>query len=279
MGKSKSSQRREKIKILLQEGYAHDQAIAIAFSMFPDKRRVKSRDYVSKYRRSGKTAWQEQSERRKGGHAVNAWIAEPQQLCEAVTAEFCAVCGEFYANTILKAGTIQDASDSIRQAAKKEQIRGGGYRTRGPLLWQLHIMKLNAWYLRHAEHCAMVEELEFYQGSGFVAVPPSVIWIESFGTRSQNKLADRFMKLWKDQENEDPFRDYTRRPLKPSEYSDSMIRQLEMIWKTLDTSVDRTRKRLDLPSRRVEGEKWLDVADSELRLSPQPQIQSEELPF
>tara|TARA_Y100000310_G_C20462492_1_gene706034 strand:- start:560 stop:856 length:297 start_codon:yes stop_codon:yes gene_type:complete len=63
------------------------------------------------------------------------WVDE--QRCEA--------CGEEYSS--FRCGVSwDDGVDAVRQANIRN---GGGYRSRGPVLWAMRVIKLDAWYLRH----------------------------------------------------------------------------------------------------------------------------------
>ena len=61
----------------------------------------------------------------------------------------CRVCGERIEQW--RAGiTWEDGTQAIRDAAENQGIEGGGYRTRGPVLYAMHYLKLKAWWDRHS---------------------------------------------------------------------------------------------------------------------------------
>jgi hypothetical protein len=83
---------------------------------------------------------------------VNADIPEPRSPGRWVTRYECR-CGARYSD--FRSGLRW--SDGV-QAVRQINGEGGGFRTRGPVLWALRCMKLDAWFIVHA----ICEQLEHY---------------------------------------------------------------------------------------------------------------------
>ena len=266
--------RAEKIKILLAEGYPQKQAIAIAYSMIPEKKKRATKP--SPYRREGLRAYEAQ-QRARGGSIVNPTINEPSQICEPLDGEMCGVCGEFYHEvTLLGKSGIDRASRRIRRAAGGWN-KGGGYRTRGPLLWAMHVEKMEMWYERHLNHCMIFDGYESL-GLEIVPIPPSIIWVESFGNSALKKLGDKFGALYSAAQD-DPFRNYESMPLRPDEYTHQMKQLLKKIRLLIDRSAEKNRRRKKLPSRIKEGQAWDQMANEQLRPALTLVNDREDLPF
>lgn len=239
----------QKTKILIEEGYPPKQAYAIAHKMLdkkPRKKRKKKRKFTPIPKE--KTAWERQQPRRKGA-IVNESMPRPNPYCEPVDSEMCGICGEYYAEVVLNAGGIQEASDRIRSRAGGWE-KGGGYRSRGPLLWTMHILKLEAWYERHFSHCEIAMQFESYGQP--VPFPPSIIWSESFGTPQLKRLSDQWANLYELELKKDPF---STGVLLPSEYSPQMNRLLVKIQQLVNRQEPK-RRRLELPNRQQAFEIW-----------------------
>jgi hypothetical protein len=81
---------------------------------------------------------------------ANPRAPEPDPPGPWVDADTCTACAEDYTRWV--AGiTFDDGVQALRQAAKADGDLGGGYRSRGPVLWRMRILKLEAWYERHLE--------------------------------------------------------------------------------------------------------------------------------
>ena len=81
---------------------------------------------------------------------VNAAIDLPVSPGPWVDARRCD-CGEDY-KTFRAWPSFEDAAFRIR-VANGGFGEGGGFRSRGPVLWMMRVMKLEAWYLAH-QACA-----------------------------------------------------------------------------------------------------------------------------
>lgn len=82
------------------------------------------------------------------GRSVNPVIALPKPPGPWVDDERCSVCGADYDDH--KAGVTFDAATTNLRAAAGGFAEGGGYRSRGPVLHMMRVMKLADWYQTHA---------------------------------------------------------------------------------------------------------------------------------
>lgn len=100
-------------------------------------------------RAAGKKAKTPRSARRPfGGVIVNADIPAPRPPGGWVDETKNHVTGELFRNFRPRpAITFDDGVELVRRAARRQGIPGDGYRSRGPVLWAMHVLKLDAWYL------------------------------------------------------------------------------------------------------------------------------------
>jgi len=89
----------------------------------------------------------------------------------------CRVCGERIDQWRAHI-TWEDGTRLIRQAAENQGIDGGGYRTRGPVLYAMHVLKQQAWWNRHATGGCLDLWREF---DGQVPFPKPVVWACFYG--------------------------------------------------------------------------------------------------
>jgi hypothetical protein len=219
----------------------------------------RGRPIKSIYRRDDLTAREAQKRRRKGA-VVNETIPRPKPPCKGLDEEKCEVCGEFVKEVKLGANDVQAASQLIRRSAGG-WAAGGGYRSRGPLLWAMHVNKLERFYLRHLEHCELQFMYQEETGSIFVPLPPSIVWAESFGDELESQLAQLFQQQLAAEEEDEPFRDWRSQPMAPAEYSPQMTITLLRLRELLDSQQEKNRKKLGLPSRREAGDLWDEEAN------------------
>ena len=66
--------------------------------------------------------------------------------------EHCLGCGDDYKRWHPHALSFSEAVHELRAAAKGEGDDGGGFRSRGPVLWRMRCAKMQAWILEHY-HC------------------------------------------------------------------------------------------------------------------------------
>lgn len=83
------------------------------------------------------------------GPTVNPLCREPSSPGPWVDSRRCAVCGALY-DDYRGASDFGEQAQELRGAARSEGDPGGGYRSRGPVLWRMRCAKLTAWYLEHA---------------------------------------------------------------------------------------------------------------------------------
>ena len=71
----------------------------------------------------------------------------------------CYACGGEYKRFRGSKG-FADAADDLRRAAKAAGDEGGGFRSRGAVLWWMRVNKLDEWYLKHWP-CQMIPRSEW----------------------------------------------------------------------------------------------------------------------
>ena len=76
---------------------------------------------------------------------LNRKIKEPEAPGAWVDAEKCHTCGE----------TISEFKPGVKwedgvQIVRQQNGEGGGFRSRGPVLWAMHVQRLQLWFERHA---------------------------------------------------------------------------------------------------------------------------------
>lgn len=86
--------------------------------------------------------------RRHSGLRVNPRIDPIKPPGWWVTDRECEGCGEQY-DDHRSGANFQDAANELRMSAKSAGDEGGGYRSRGSVLWVMRVHKLNSWYLEH----------------------------------------------------------------------------------------------------------------------------------
>lgn len=142
----------------------------------------------SRYRRIAGA--EEAQDRRKRGSTVNPEIPYPSSFCEAVTPEKCVICGE-YASWVNFGIDSQDAVIKIRQQFPRGWAPEGQlYITRGPILWAMHVLKTEEFFMRHMGHCEL--QMEYAPQIALPPFPPPVVWAESFGTSKEKRIAAQF---------------------------------------------------------------------------------------
>lgn len=78
------------------------------------------------------------------GVPVNEDLPAPRSPGPWVDPEQCEACGARYRD--FRAGI--DWSDGVA-LVRGHNGEGGGYRSRGPVLWAMRVLKLDAWYMEH----------------------------------------------------------------------------------------------------------------------------------
>jgi hypothetical protein len=96
---------------------------------------------------------------------VNPYVAPPLPPGEWVDDEKC-ICGaSYHAHKVrtfkrrrvysrrrgvrYSSPFFASASDRLRRIAKAQGDKGGGFRSRGPVLWMMRVIKLADWYDQH----------------------------------------------------------------------------------------------------------------------------------
>jgi len=111
------------------------------------------------------------------GREVNAYLGVGTAPFPGIDIEQCQVCGERLQDW--RAGVSwADGARLVRQQAKAQEIQGEGYKSRGPVLWAMHVEKVRLWWERHVEGGCM-SLWEHYKGQP--PVPRAVVWICYYG--------------------------------------------------------------------------------------------------
>lgn len=79
--------------------------------------------------------------------AVNPLIRKPRPPGKWINYDSC-ICGARYDD--LRVGiSFSEAAQMLRLKAQGEGDDGGGYRSRGPVLWMMRVSKLDMWFGEH----------------------------------------------------------------------------------------------------------------------------------
>ncbi len=84
--------------------------------------------------------WSRRPRHWKGGQ-VNAKTPLPKSPGSWVDLEDCAVCGELYKRWHGSGASWDAAVDSMED---------GAFKSRGPVLWRMRVLKVQEWYMRHS---------------------------------------------------------------------------------------------------------------------------------
>ena len=85
------------------------------------------------------------------GNTVNAPLRAPRSSNYWVNERECSACGERYSS--FKAGVrFSDGVALVRtNNGPSDEAGKGGYRSRGPVLWAMRVIKLGHWYIEHRD--------------------------------------------------------------------------------------------------------------------------------
>lgn len=95
---------------------------------------------------------------RFAGRPVNPLVPLPKPPGAWVNDETCTACGAKY-DEFVPGVDFRSAANALRMAAGGFES-GGGYRSRGPVLHMMRVMKLEEWYREHA-HFELEEQQYF----------------------------------------------------------------------------------------------------------------------
>ena len=90
----------------------------------------------------------ERHPRHHAGAVVNPLLEKPSPPGPWVDEHYCYACGDSYSRFRSSADFVA-ASNDLRNEAKDAGDRGGGYHSRGPILWRMRVIKLFDWYTTH----------------------------------------------------------------------------------------------------------------------------------
>ncbi len=141
--------------------------------------------------------WYQRHKVRSRGRPVNAYIPLPDAPpCYGnFEDDTCGVCGQRYDQ--FKAGiNYDDGIQLMLQAARREGVEGGGYRSRGSVLYAMAVLKRSQFYQRHELFCCRVV-FEFQEEArdqmAFFPIPPIVMYLSNYGV--QDGMAQKNIDL------------------------------------------------------------------------------------
>ena len=150
---------------------------------------------------SPRRQWYERHKVRSRGRPVNAYIPYPREpSCYGNWEDdACGVCGQKYEN--FKAGVVwEDGVELMKEYARRENVQGGGYRSRGAVLYAMAVLKRQAWYMRHELGCCM----PVYEMSNYMMPPedfnffpfPKIVWYLTEYGLADKKSKDNVELAW-----------------------------------------------------------------------------------
>ena len=135
------------------------------------------------------------SKARRRGKPVNAYIKDPEApTCfyslDEGTCGICLQTIDDYTSDV----TWDDGIQLMLQAARKEKIDGGGYRSRGAILYAMAVLKKTQFYMIHDINCCgpayQMINLEFAGDLVFFPFPPVVWYLTTFGAQADKNETD-----------------------------------------------------------------------------------------
>ena len=135
--------------------------------------------------------WYERHKTRSRGRPVNAYIPFPRDPpCYGNWEEdACGVCGQQYEN--YNGGiNYDDGIQLMLEYARKENVQGGGYRSRGAVLYAMAVLKRQSFFMRHELGCCMpvgeMRDLEVGpQDFNFFPYPKIVWYLIQYGDQDK----------------------------------------------------------------------------------------------
>jgi hypothetical protein len=134
---------------------------------------------------SDREKWYERHKTSSRKRPVNATIDMPRTppCLGNWENDTCQICGQTYES--FDSGVNWDQGIQLmKQAADEEQIYGQGFRSRGPVLYAMAVIKRRAFYMRHEIGCCLpvaVNQLEFGPDWQFWPLPPIVWYLSQYG--------------------------------------------------------------------------------------------------
>ena len=135
------------------------------------------------------------SKARRRGRPVNAYIKDPESpscfySLDEGTCGICLQTIDDYTSDV----TWDDGIQLMLQAARKEKIDGGGYRSRGAILYAMAVLKKTQFYMRHDINCCQpayqMINLEFGGDLAFFPFPPVVWFLVTYGAEANKNETD-----------------------------------------------------------------------------------------
>ena len=137
--------------------------------------------------------WYQRHKRARKRRPVNPYIPFPREpKCYGMWEDDrCGVCGQSY-EQFVSGVTLFDGQDLIREYARRENIVGGGYKSRGAVLYAMAVIKRNAFYQTHSLRCCFVVAVEEgavgEENFNFFPFPKIVWYLSTYGEEDGKSL-------------------------------------------------------------------------------------------
>lgn len=145
---------------------------------------------------SPREQWYQRHKVRSRGKPVNAYIAypKPPRCYGDWEDDACGVCGQTYDSFRAKADWYEGV-ELVKQAAARERVRGGGYRSRGAVLYAMSVIKRQDFYMRHELGCCLpaMEFMELWNDprtTNFFPYPKIVWYLSRYGLQDGKSEAN-----------------------------------------------------------------------------------------
>jgi len=128
---------------------------------------------------------------------VNAYIPMPRTppCLGNWEDDTCQICGQRY-DQFDSGVNFDQGIQLMKKAADEEQIYGQGFRSRGPVLYAMAVIKRRDFYMRHEINCCLPvaeNQMEFGPDWQFFPYPPIIWYLTEYGTqdgKSQRNIAE-----------------------------------------------------------------------------------------
>jgi len=134
---------------------------------------------------SDRQQWYERHKTSSRKRPVNAYIPMPRTppCLGNWEDDTCQICGQTYDQ--FDSGVNFDMGIQLmKQAANEEQIYGEGFRSRGPVLYAMAVIKRRDFYMRHEIGCCLIvatEQMEWGPDWEFFPYPPIIWYLSQYG--------------------------------------------------------------------------------------------------
>lgn len=110
----------------------------------------------------GDPIWETVPRARGRGAIINPQIRLPKSPGEWVDEQRCSVCGSTY-DSYRSGVSFSEGAQRLRFAARAQGAEGGGWRSPGPVLWAMRVIKMERWFLEHFPCGAIWSQRADYQ--------------------------------------------------------------------------------------------------------------------